>query len=103
VFEALGSGDKANSQACQFLNPGHAMHQRPPETVELPNHDHVKTPVASIGDQLIESWPRCLRATHLVLLDLDQFPPAALDVLLQFADLNGVGLVARGDSGIDRG
>jgi hypothetical protein len=51
----------------------------------------------------VEPRTRHLRAAHLVLVHAGQLPPAALDILGQLADLEGVGLVLGGYSAVDSG
>lgn len=51
--EPLRGGDEANPEARQFPNPRDAVHQRPTETIELPDDDYVEFPPSRIRNQLI--------------------------------------------------
>ena len=99
--EALRGGDETNPEARQFLNARDAVHERAAETVKFPDDYDVEFPASGIRHQLIQPRTRSFRPAHLVLVDGGQFPPAALDVFLQFTDLDGVVLVDGGNPGVD--
>jgi hypothetical protein len=69
--------------------------QRPPKPVQLVDQHRIKPSQPRICHQAVKPWPGGFSATELVLININQIPPATLDVLLQLADLECIALVDR--------
>src|ERR1019366_5594886 len=99
-IEALRGGYETNPEARQFLDAGDAVHKGATETIQFPDDDYVELPSPGIGHQLINPWARSFGPAHLVLVAPSKFPATALDVFLQFADLDSVGLIGCRHAGV---
>jgi hypothetical protein len=101
-IKALRYGDKPDTVVLQGFGVVQAVHQGPPEAVQLPDQEAIEFPCPGIGHQAVQSWPTGFGATHDVLVRFRDLPPLAKRVLLQIPELKLGVLICRGYSGVDR-
>jgi hypothetical protein len=91
--QSLRNSNEPNAERLQLLDASNAVNQTPAPTVQLVHNHGIKLAQAGICHQALEAGSRGFSPGNRVLIRADKFPPTALDVLSQFANLEGVVLV----------
>ena len=94
-IEPLRRGNEPYSKACQFLNTGYTVDEERPKRSSFHTTTASNLRCRSVFHQSIESRAGDSSAAQLVLVRLNQSPTTAFNVMLQFADLDSIGLVGR--------
>jgi hypothetical protein len=93
--------DEADAVLLQLPYVVEAVHEGPPEPIQLPNQEAVEFPFAGVGHEPVQRRAAGFRSGHHVLVDLHDAPTLTGGVLIQFSLNVGI-LIRRAHPRVDR-
>src|SRR5579862_9473304 len=96
-IDAFGIAHEVDTECGKVLQAVDQVLQRPRETVEFPNYDHVETFPARIEHQLVEAWTMALGSTDTSVQIFAGAGEALVSVAPQICYLHVAALVVGAD------